>query len=154
MNQFIISLIDSIDDDIYELNSIIDFIQELNLNDEDVISSLNSCVQEYLIYALDGMMYDLDYGDMDFDIDYDGNVFLSTDLYSLMDDLLTNAISEISYFDMIDVDESSIKNEIDINYIEEKLINSYYESFNYEESDIRTGVQTSYAQDIDDLFER
>ena len=152
--QFLISIIDSIDDDIYELNSIIDFIQEFNVKDENIILSLNNCVQQYLIYTLDGMMYDLDYGDIDFNFDHEGNAFLSTDLYSLMDDLLTNAISEISYSDMIDIDESSIINEIDIDHIEEKLINSYYESFNYEESDIRTGVQTSYAQDIDDLFER
>jgi len=155
--QFLISLIDSIDDDIYELNSIIDFIQEFDLNDEDVILSLNNCVNQYLIYTLDSMMFELDHSDIDieFDSDLEGNVFLSTNLYDLMDNMLSDILSEINHCDMIYIDEDSIKNEIDTNYIEEKLINSYYESFHYEESDIKTGAKIiSYAQDIDDLFER
>lgn len=150
--RFLIPIIEGIDDNVHQINLIIEFLKDFRIDDEDVISSLNGLVHQHLVYALDGAMADIDIDEIDFDHDYEGNMYLSSDIEALKNDIFTGLINEIDEFEKITIDECSIKNEIDTSSVEENLVNAYFKGLGEDENYVRQ--EADYANDIDDLFER
>lgn len=138
--------------DLEEINKVIELIKYLNINDENINSSLNDLISEYLQYELEYRVDNLDTNDVSFDHDYDG-VYLSE--YEInVDDYLEDLISDIESFTGINVDEDEIVAYIDVNATMERLIEQYKSEvpddyYNHRE------ISSTYGNDeIDDLFER
>lgn len=149
---FVRVIIENTYDDIEEINKIIELIKYLNINDDDIKSSLNDLIFRYLQYELENRIDNLDTNDVSFDSDYDG-VHLS-DSEICVDNYLADLINDIESFDGIEIDEDEIIEHIDVDATIERLIEQYITEVpdSYDED---REISITYGNDeIYDLFER
>lgn len=149
--RFLISIFEGIDTELEPINKAIEFINEFKIDDQDVIFALNNLIHNYLLLSLDSAMFNIGINDVEFDHD-EGNIYIVGGLDDYMNNYLEDFINDIDKFDGIRIDKVSISQEINTLSLEEELIVSYMDGFeggrNIEKYEV------SYADDIDDLFER
>jgi len=147
------------------VNNIIKLIDIFNITDIEIIQEFNKLTNEYLEQALDGYMSDIGIGDVDFkeheDVELeDGWDYMVTKSYSVedgqIDELIHNGFDEIiknlDLNEKIIVNKQRILDSIDKDKINEKLVESYINTNDYE-TDHRAVVH-NVVDSIDELFQR
>ncbi|MFA5427366.1 MAG: hypothetical protein WC279_04065 [Sulfurimonas sp.] len=163
---FIVKIIDNakfLDEEL--VNNIIKLIDIFNITDIEIIQEINKLINKYLEQELDGYMSDMSIGDVDFkeheDVELeDGWDYMVTKWYSVedgqIDELMHNGFDEIIkslYLNKkIIINKQKILDSIDKDKINERLVESYINTDDYE-PDYRDIIHNS-IDNIDDLFQR
>lgn len=153
----------SLEEDV--VNSIMKLIDIFYITDEEIIQKINEFVNEYVEQELDGFMSDIGICDVDFEEHIGGEMedegcFMETKEYYVKDGCIKDCID--SRFDeviknlnldkKIVIDKMGIVQSIDQDVINERLVDSYINSNDYE-PDHREVVH-NIIDSVDDLFER
>ncbi|WP_050009507.1 restriction endonuclease [Flavobacterium sp. B17] len=149
-------------DDVYDeetLKKLLDFVNEYNIEDENILRQINILIERYLRSIFDSNDFDIDYskhinhyyhpdGYSDYDLDIHGiedDIHQSIDYY--LDGFNENVLNKISF------DRSSIVSSSDIN----SMVTTYFENFEPDyDRDSHSGYYSgsSGEDDIDAIFER
>ncbi len=147
------------------INNATKLIDIFNITDVEIIKEFSKLTNEYLEQALDGYMSDIGIGDVDFkeheDVELeDGFHYMITKSYSVeagqIDELIHNGFDEI--IKSLDINEKIIVNKqrildsIDKDKINEKLVESYINTNDYEPD--HRDVVHNVIDSIDELFQR
>ena len=147
------------------INNATKLIDIFNITDVEIIKEFSKLTNEYLEQALDGYMSDIGIGDVDFkeheDVELeDGFHYMITKSYSVeagqIDELIHNGFDEI--IKSLDINEKIIVNKqrildsIDKDKINEKLVESYINTNDYEPD--HKDVVHNVIDSIDELFQR
>jgi adenylate kinase family enzyme len=163
---FILRIIDNakfLDEEL--INNTTKLINIFNISDAEIIKEFSKLTNKYLEQELDGYMSDIDIGDVDFkeheNVELeDGWNYMITKWYSVEDgqieELIHNGfdkiIESLDLNEKIIVDKSKIVNLIDKDKINERLVETYINTDDYE-PDYRDVIH-NLVDSIDDLFER
>ncbi len=147
------------------VNNIIKLIDIFNITDIEIIQKFNKITNEYLEQALDGYMSDIGISDVDFkeheDVELeDGWDYMITKSYSVedgqIDELIHNGFDEIikslDLNEKIIVNKQRILDSIDKDKINEKLVENYINTNDYEPD--HRDVVHNVIDSIDELFQR
>ncbi len=147
------------------VNNIIKLIDIFNITDIEIIQKFNKITNEYLEQALDGYMSDIGISDVDFkeheDVELeDGWDYIITKSYSVedgqIDELIHNGFDEIikslDLNEKIIVNKQRILDSIDKDKINEKLVENYINTNDYEPD--HRDVVHNVIDSIDELFQR
>lgn len=147
------------------INNITKLIDIFNITDVEIILEFSKLTNEYLEQALDGYMYDIGIGDVDFkeheDVELeDGWNYMVTKYYSVedgqIDEWVDNGFDEISknldLNEKIIINKQKILDSIDKEKINERLVELHANTNDYE-PDHREIVH-NVVDSIDELFQR
>lgn len=147
------------------VNSIIKLIDIFNITDACIIEKINELVNKYVEQELDGYMSDIGIGDVDFAEHLhgefeDGECYMETKEYYVKDGCIEDCIN--SGFDeviknlnldkKIVLDRVGIMQSVDQDVINERLVDSYTNTNDYEPD--HRDVVYNLVDNIDELFQR
>lgn len=164
-HDFILKIIEnaSLEEDV--VNSVMKLIDIFYVNDTKIIKKRNELLTEYVGQVLDDYMSDIDIGNVDFvehmhgEIE-DGGYYMETKEYYIkegcIEDCIDNGFDEVMKNLNLDkkivIDRDWVINSINKDAINERLLDSYANTNDYE-PDHREVVH-NVIDDIDELFER
>lgn len=147
------------------INNIIKLVDILKITDVRVFKELNKFINEYLEQELDGYMNDISIGDVDFDVYTDGEIedggyHMENTGYFVKDgqieQLIHNGfdevISNLNLNEKIIINKQKILDSINQDKINEKLVESYINTNDYEPD--HRDVVHNVIDSIDELFQR
>lgn len=145
--------------EIDEINSVISLYNYFNINDKKIVDDINEAIEYYLKEKLQEEANSIYEYDVEFEesINEEG-VFkiLDGEVESIIDDKYSELESEIEHFNGYWIDENNIKDEIDIDEIEQRLSSDYtsekFQEYINEEDESNTDF-TDEKDDIESLFE-
>lgn len=152
-NNFILALIEDLNDDVNDINKIIELIKHFNINDKKINEELNLEIHKYLEYGLDSAVADMTSDDVEIESSSYEETFVDDDDFdSVVKVSLDELINSIDEFEGISIDKSSILKIVDYEGKKEDLVNDYLNNSGdeYDHKD----VISNRTDNIDDLFER
>jgi hypothetical protein len=164
-HDFILKIIEnaSLEEDV--VNSKMKLIDIFYITDEEIIQKINKFVNEYVEQELDGYMSDIGIGDVDFEEHIggemeDGGDYMETKEYYVKDGCIEDCIDSgfnevvknLNLDKKIVIDRDRVISSIDIDKINERLVESYIYTNDYEPE--HRDVVRIVVDSIDDLFQR
>ncbi len=149
----IIELLDTFSYDVDRLNSVISLIDELNIEDTTIISSLNMYINDSIALELDGIVSDIGFDDVEFEHNEEGYAYArESDVENYIDIAFDEIFSPIKSFKCVDIDTSIVHN-IDIIEISQNLGIKYMDNWGSHDNYLGNSTADSF-DNIDDIFER
>lgn len=150
---FLVSLIETVDEELDNINSIIIFIRTIGIRDKDILQALRNLLHDYVINELDVYITDIDFDDYEFEWDdYNVNLVDRSQISDYIHDCLYDIMEKVEKVENLIIDEEEIKKHFNISSIEESLINNYIQNLENVCAPYSINSEINYTNSIEDLF--